>query len=1589
YGSVYVTGGKVIAHACGTGAAIGGGIGWFSGGGQGKVVISGGEVYAKNHALIYLNMSKDYAIIDKATYDSLAESSRNIIGGVAIGAGSSVKSSGARGTVEISGGKVEAYGTAGNAIGGGNSSSNTGGTAYITLSGGEVLSNTIGGGNSRLGVGGSAEVTVKNTANVTLTEGIGGGSSLGGNGGEATIIVENGIMNCAGVIGGGTGSATSTSLGNGGKATVTVKGGMLTAQAIGGGNAQKDGKGGDAIINVSGGTLNCSGAIGGGMGVSTGNGGAAEVTVTNGNLTAQSVGGGVGGASGHGGSAEIDISGGVIETGSIGGGITVNPSGNLGYAKAVISGGDIQGQFIMAAGGTEPCRFTMTGGVLRDVNTADNSKFTYSQPNGGDVYMNDPEGKATLSGGEIKNCSATNGGAVYMTAGEFTISGTGSITNCKATESGGAIYLGGGTLNVNGGSLTSNNALANGGAAFVNGGDVYVTAGDIIDNTASNNGGAVAINNGNYYMSGGKVDNNTALNGAGGAIYISAENTNVTAEITTGSVSGNAAGTSGGALAVVGKEGSDVDITVTVGVDEEHIGEHRYCDHNGDGVAEDDNCPVIKNNKASLSGGALYISGGRNTKLNTYCLIEEGSKAGSADEESRSDFMMVNGGKVIISTNHHGTKPSDFGNIAINSSIYVAAGEMDIYGSMDNPKINKHITVDIKKEGDYFKDHRENDPDIPPESRYYKLLYYENFKDTTGIVTGQYTEYMIKHGETVTISGSIYSHPGYEIIGWFTEPNGDGYKYEVGWDYTFTDDPSDYTKPGDLTIYAIWLSHYYDVYFESGIPQDVPYFGEEMEKKTFVYDTPDFLPLNTYIYPGYRFVNWYNKNDKTQTYTDGQQVVNLSSVDGAVITLVGNWKKCNHDGPEEDFFYTIEDNKLIRNCICNGYTHTATLLVQDAVYDGNEHDANVIYYQNALYNNPPSTPWNLNIEYSGENLGEFAVPTNAGVYTATISAGDKNLSLNYLIDKATQEKPDKPTYTSSLNTENNLYNIITIDEYTGYKKDWQEVEYRLAYYLGSELAATDWSKTQLEYELSVAQTNYFIQIRFAEHANYYPSDYTEADSTYFFAGDITLELNYQTGLHCYAIFSEDTDDDKTDNGIKVICNLLEGYYRTSDYNAQINSNNPVLGAFNADGSEYNIIEIPISTHIELYISGVAQQVTMDAFVVEGDIFNNVTKDSAHITRDSSFTAYFEAYNFYGYTNIAINFSSDCPNNTRIILIDKLNNTYWYYNAEGVFNSVYLVDFTSMGGTVAFDIGTSGEFALQFIVDFSLTSSGFSGNSLDVYLSSEKEDEKMPDFNSTTGLVSISVYDLPEFAIQQVENDSLAPLEKQYKVIFAKVPNNVVASKWKNKKASLVITPITELPFDAQIVVTAGTNRVTALRNVNGDFIISLPTKGEDVVKIEFDSKLFPAAQTTYSFNIKLMASRSVAGEAPLNGEVMATAQLTYIKPISEEFAVKFIERDNNNRVYQVGSTLQVQVNYNSSYTITLNLLFKDDNGGYSNTALLPIYLDPSENHLVRTEDVDVSLAGFKAGSFCLMATIKDETGSTVLTAPFYFVIVNS
>ena len=355
--------------------------------------------------------------------------------------------------------------------------------------------------------------------------------------------------------------------------------GNVYAGSIGGGNSigdetetppvLGDGNGGDASVNVSGGTFVINGKIGGGYSNGNGAGGNASIYVTGGTLDCASIGGGDSNLGLPGTvSAEVNaetnpLGAGVyiagsnkitVRSGYIGGG--TNTAGDIGKATAYInathSESTLQGQFILTnttSTATDHCFFIMEAGAFDNTDLG-TGKYLRAKDEGGAVYMNDDNGEIEIKGGTISNSQGTLGGAIYMSNGTFSMSGgtigaDASDNGNKATEKGGAIYMAGGSFEMTGGSIKCNKALNNdGGGLYLNSGTVKVSGAEaaICGNEAKVHGGGIYVGGGSFTMTDGAIggtttegNKTTGNTSYGGGLYMGGG----TATITGGTISGN------------------------------------------------------------------------------------------------------------------------------------------------------------------------------------------------------------------------------------------------------------------------------------------------------------------------------------------------------------------------------------------------------------------------------------------------------------------------------------------------------------------------------------------------------------------------------------------------------------------------------------------------------------------------------------------------------------------------------------------------------------------------------------------------------------------------------------------------------------------------------------------------------------------------------------------------------------------------------------------------------------------------------------------------------------------------------------------
>ena len=127
-----------------------------------------------------------------------------------------------------------------------------------------------------------------------------------------------------------------------------------------------------------------------------------------------------------------------------------------------------------------------------------------------------------------------------------------------------------------------------------------------------------------------------------------------------------------------------------------------------------------------------------------------------------------------------------------------------------------------------------------------------------------------------------YSRDGYEFVSWNTKSDGTGHSYTAYDVVTINADNN--------TFYAFWKAHQYTVKFDGNTAD-----GGSTADQAMTYDTASNLTANGYTKTGYVFTGWNTKPDGTGTaYSDGQNVKNLTTVDGDMITLYAQWRANNY-----------------------------------------------------------------------------------------------------------------------------------------------------------------------------------------------------------------------------------------------------------------------------------------------------------------------------------------------------------------------------------------------------------------------------------------------------------------------------------------------------------------------------------------------------------------------------------------------------------------------------------------------------------------------------------------------------------------------
>jgi len=146
--------------------------------------------------------------------------------------------------------------------------------------------------------------------------------------------------------------------------------------------------------------------------------------------------------------------------------------------------------------------------------------------------------------------------------------------------------------------------------------------------------------------------------------------------------------------------------------------------------------------------------------------------------------------------------------------------------------------------------------------------------------TPSFSSKTVTAGQPYGTLPEVPARTGYTWKGWNTNADGSGDTIKAATIVTPLADPP--------TLYAYWKPITYTVKYNENTPT-APYATGTTADSTHTYDTPQYLTLNGFTRAGFGFTGWAKSADGAMEFPDRAQVPNLSTVDGATITLYAKW----------------------------------------------------------------------------------------------------------------------------------------------------------------------------------------------------------------------------------------------------------------------------------------------------------------------------------------------------------------------------------------------------------------------------------------------------------------------------------------------------------------------------------------------------------------------------------------------------------------------------------------------------------------------------------------------------------------------------
>jgi|GEM_PF-1972422 len=164
---------------------------------------------------------------------------------------------------------------------------------------------------------------------------------------------------------------------------------------------------------------------------------------------------------------------------------------------------------------------------------------------------------------------------------------------------------------------------------------------------------------------------------------------------------------------------------------------------------------------------------------------------------------------------------------------------------------------------------------------YANWSYYIAFDANTGTGSMDKQGKLLYNGSKVALSANTFKKTGYTFDKWNTAKDGSGTSYS---DKEAVKNVRS-VSGGIATLYAQWKANTYTVTFDANGGTGT------MKDQSFTYDKAQNLSTNEFTREGYTFLGWSeNSSAATATYTDGQEVSNLTDKANGKVTLYAVWK---------------------------------------------------------------------------------------------------------------------------------------------------------------------------------------------------------------------------------------------------------------------------------------------------------------------------------------------------------------------------------------------------------------------------------------------------------------------------------------------------------------------------------------------------------------------------------------------------------------------------------------------------------------------------------------------------------------------------